>query len=222
MKLKERYFAPIEEVNNYVASKARGKVLELGPGNKPFLKATHFCGHSEEEKSRLENYLTCDFSSQFFPYKDKEFDFVYARHVVEDLYNPKHFLNECKRVSKAGYFETPSPLIETFKFIEGEKSNYKGYHHHFSFLWSRLKEINILHKYPISEYIEINLKNNEFLKDKFMWNNYFLWQDDFLITHWEHEKNFNTIRDYPNLLVKAVNEGIYNSLRFKQEVLKNV
>ena len=55
-----------------------------------------------------------------------------------------------------------------------------------------------------------------------MWNNYFLWQDDFLITHWEHEKNFNTIRDYPNLLVKAVNEGIYNSLRFKQEVLKNV
>ena len=69
MKLKERYSAPIEEVNNYVASKANGKVLELGPGNKPFLKATYFCGHSEEEKSRLENYSTCDFSSQVFPYK---------------------------------------------------------------------------------------------------------------------------------------------------------
>jgi hypothetical protein len=28
--------------------KLDGKVLELGPGNKPFLKATYFCGHSEE------------------------------------------------------------------------------------------------------------------------------------------------------------------------------
>jgi hypothetical protein len=29
MKLKERYFAPIEEVNNYVASKARWKSLRI-------------------------------------------------------------------------------------------------------------------------------------------------------------------------------------------------
>ena len=217
--IEQRYFAPIEEVTKYVASKAYGKVLELGPGQVPFEKATHFCGHSEEEKSRFQNYSMCDFSSQVFPYKDKEFDFVYARHVVEDLYNPKHFLKECKRISKAGYFETPSPLIETSKYIESDKAEFKGYHHHFSFVWSRLKEINLLHKYPISEHISFKNISQSYLEDKFMWNNYFLWEDDFLITHWEHEKNFNTIKDYPNLIVKAVNEGIYNSLRFKQEVL---
>ena len=217
--IKIRYYAPIEEVTKYVALKANGKVLELGPGQTSFEKATHFCGHSEEEKSRFQNYSMCDFSSQVFPYKDKEFDFVYARHVVEDLYNPKHFLNECKRISRAGYFETPSPLVETSKYIEGEKSNHKGYHHHFSFVWSRAKEINILHKYPISEHLDVQLNSNQYLEDKFMWNNYFLWEDDFLITHWEHEKNFNTIKNYPTLIVKAVNEGIYNSLRFKQEVL---
>ena len=217
--IKIRYYAPIEEVTKYVASKADGKVLELGPGQVPFEKATHFCGHSEEEKSRFQNYSMCDFSSQVFPYKDKEFDFVYARHVVEDLYNPKHFLKECKRIAKAGYFETPSPLVETSKYIEGDKSEHKGYHHHFSYVWSRFKEINLLHKYPISEYVDVKLSSNQFLDDKFMWNNYFLWQDDFLITHFEHEKNFNTIKDYPNLITKAINEGIYNSLRFKEEVL---
>ena len=217
--IKERYFAPIKEVTDYVASKAKGKVLELGPGQIPFEKATHFCGHSEEEKSRFQNYSMCDFSSQVFPYKDKEFDFIYARHVVEDLYNPKHFLKECKRIAKAGYFETPSPLVETSKYIEGDKSEHKGYHHHFSYVWSRFKEINLLHKYPISEYVDVKLSSNQFLDDKFMWNNYFLWQDDFLIKHYEHEKNFNTIKDYPNLMAKAINEGIYNSLRFKEEVL---
>jgi len=217
--IKIRYYAPIEEVTKYVASKANGKVLELGPGQVPFEKATHFCGHSEVEKSRFENYSMCDFSSQVFPYKDKEFDFVYARHVVEDLYNPKHFLKECKRIAKAGYFETPSPLVETSKYIEGDKSEHKGYHHHFSYVWSRFKEINLLHKYPISEYVDVKLNSNQFLDDKFMWNNYFLWQDDFLITHYEHEKNFNTIKDYPNLMAKAINEGIYNSLKFKKEVL---
>jgi len=217
--IKIRYYAPIEEVTKYVASKANGKVLELGPGQVPFEKATHFCGHSEVEKSRFENYSMCDFSSQVFPYKDKEFDFVYARHVVEDLYNPKHFLKECKRIAKAGYFETPSPLVETSKYIEGDKSEHKGYHHHFSYVWSKFKEINLLHKYPISEYVDVKLNSNQFLDDKFMWNNYFLWQDDFLITHYEHEKNFNTIKDYPNLMAKAINEGIYNSLKFKKEVL---
>ena len=49
--IKIRYYAPIEEVTKYVASKANGKVLELGPGQVPFEKANHFCGHSEEEKS---------------------------------------------------------------------------------------------------------------------------------------------------------------------------
>lgn len=217
--IEQRYFAPIEEVTKYVASKAYGKVLELGPGRVPFEKATHFCGHSEEEKSRFQNYSMCDFSSQVFPFKDKEFDFVYARHVVEDLYNAKHFLKECRRVARAGYFETPSPLIETTKFIESDKSIFKGYHHHFSYVWSRENEINLLHKYPISEHIEIKIDSKQYLKDKFMWNNYFLWEGNFLITHWEHEKNFHTVKNYPNLMVKAINEGIYNSLRFKDKVL---
>jgi predicted SAM-dependent methyltransferase len=113
----KRYWHPIKEVTEFIEFIAQGKVLELGPGSIPFNKATHFCGHSEEEKSRFQNYSLCDFSSQVFPYENKEFDFVYARHVIEDLNNPVHFLQECKRIAKAGYFETPSPYVEIQKIL---------------------------------------------------------------------------------------------------------
>ena len=40
--------------------------------------------------------LSCvDFSKDKFPYDDKEFDFTYARHVLEDLYNPFNFEHIC-------------------------------------------------------------------------------------------------------------------------------
>jgi ubiquinone/menaquinone biosynthesis C-methylase UbiE len=217
--INKRYFEPIKQVVDYVESKAEGKVLELGPSLRPFAKANYFCGHSEEEKNRLKNYSVCDFSSQVFPYKNKEFDFIYARHVVEDLYNPKHFLNECKRVAKAGYIENPSPLVENTKYIESDKSYFKGYHHHHSVVWSKGNDISILHKYPIIDCIQINIDSEKILEDPYMWNNYFLWSDDFSITHYEHEKNFNTVKDYPNLLAKSINEGISNSMAFKKEIL---
>lgn len=217
----ELYHRPIKEVLTYVAYKAKGKVLELGPGDIPFTKATEFCGHSLEEEKRLSGkYKVCDFSNQMLPYKDKEFDFVYARHVLEDLNNPVNLLKECSRVAKGGFFETPSPYVEIQTGIESEKSKHKGYHHHFSFIWTNGNEINILHKYPIVEHIEYNL-DKEFVKDPFTWNNYFMWENNFSIKHWRHEVNFNTIKDYPNLILQGVNQGLQHSIKFKSEVLKH-
>lgn len=216
----KRYWHPIKQVTEFIESIAQGKVLELGPGSIPFNKATHFCGHSEEEKSRFQNYSLCDFSSQVFPYENKEFDFVYARHVIEDLNNPVHFLQECKRIAKAGYFETPSPYVEIQKYIEHDGAIHKGYHHHFSYVWTKNNTINILHKYPITEHLDIKVKT-ELLDDPFNWNNYFLWENDFNIQHWRHEKNFNTIKDYPNLIYQAINDGIKHSNQFKTKILQH-
>jgi predicted SAM-dependent methyltransferase len=217
----QRFHRPIKQVLDYVSKKAEGKVLELGPGQIPFSKATHFCGHSEEEKSRLKNYSVCDFSSQVFPYKNKEFDFIYARHVIEDLYNPIHFLNECKRIAKAGFFETPSPYVEVTKEVEGEKCKHKGYHHHFSFVWTNGNQINLLHKYPLIEFIEFKL-NKDLIQDPFVWNNYFMWENDFDIQHWQHEKNFITITDYPNLILKGINQSLNHTMNLKTNILKEM
>ena len=217
----ERFHGPIKEVLTYVAYKAKGKVLELGPGTIPFSKATEFCGHSYEEAERLEGkYKVCDFSTEMLPYKDKEFDFVYGRHVLEDLNNPVNLLQQCKRVAKAGYFETPSPYIEVQKEVEGEKCIHKGYHHHFSYIWTNGNQINILHKYPYSEYIDFKV-DEDAIKDPFTWNNYFMWENDFEIQHWQHEKNFTTIKDYPNLILNGINQGLQHSINFRSKVLKH-
>ena len=96
----------------------------------------------------------------------------------------------------------------------------KGYHHHFSYIWTNGNQINILHKYPYAEHIDFKL-NEDFIKDPFTWNNYFMWENDFKIQHWQHEKNFNTINDYPNLILKGITQGLQHSINFKSKVLKH-
>ena len=53
-----KHYAPIKDVTNYVCKhiKDGAKVLELGPGEHPFPKATHFCGWSDQEKEKFDNY----------------------------------------------------------------------------------------------------------------------------------------------------------------------
>jgi phosphoheptose isomerase len=43
-----KYYEPIQKVTDYICKHIQdgSKVLELGPGEHPFPKATHFCGWS--------------------------------------------------------------------------------------------------------------------------------------------------------------------------------
>ena len=51
------------------------------------------------------------------PFKDNEFDFVIASHVLEHVEDPVFFLNEIQRVSsKGGYIETPTKLEDNLVF----------------------------------------------------------------------------------------------------------
>jgi hypothetical protein len=100
----KKYHGAIVEVLDHVKSliKDGAKVLEIGPGHVPFSKATHFCGWTLEEKSKLQNYKVANVSVDVLPYSNKEFDFVYCRHVIEDLWNPSHCLNEISRAKPLG------------------------------------------------------------------------------------------------------------------------
>jgi hypothetical protein len=55
MNIIKKYHSPSKLVLNHVSSliKPGAKVLEIGPGFEPFEKATHFCGWTDEEGSRL-------------------------------------------------------------------------------------------------------------------------------------------------------------------------
>ena len=50
------------------------------------------------------------------PFKDKEFDFVVASHVMEHVEDVEFFINELERVSKKGYIELPTILEDNLVF----------------------------------------------------------------------------------------------------------
>jgi hypothetical protein len=141
-----KYYGPNPKIIAHIEHicNDKTKVLELGPGLTPFSKATHFCGWDQgSQKIDSNQHTVCDFSIQKLPYADKEFDFIYCRHVLEDLYNPFLLVEEMSRVGKAGYIETPSPAAELCKNIDCGDSYvpWRGYHHHNSFVWEQVKSL---------------------------------------------------------------------------------
>jgi ubiquinone/menaquinone biosynthesis C-methylase UbiE len=50
------------------------------------------------------------------PFKDKEFDFVLASHVMEHVEDIDFFIEELERVSKKGYVELPTMLEDNLVF----------------------------------------------------------------------------------------------------------
>ena len=110
----KKYFSPVDEVVNWLCSQIEdgAKVLEIGPGGIAFPKASQWLDYLHEQphipKDRI---IYRDLAEELLPYPDKSFDFIYARHVIEDTYNPFNLLREMNRVGKAGYIETPSGIV---------------------------------------------------------------------------------------------------------------
>ena len=50
------------------------------------------------------------------PFKDKEFDFVIASHVIEHVEDVEYFIRELQRVSTKGYIELPTILEDNLVF----------------------------------------------------------------------------------------------------------
>lgn len=206
----KKHYGPNEQVLKHIETITQGKrVLELGPGNTPFKNATDFIGweHGVQPIDKGSNYKVCDFNHHSLPYGDKEFDFVYCRHVLEDLIYPFRVMNEMQRIAKAGYIETPSPMAEIKKGIDGGDPEWRGYHHHIWYVWVHNNKLQFTKKYPISEYFggiqEDNLQT--FLENNpHGWNTYFLWQDSFDYELYQHGADFYLTKDYNKFICTKV------------------
>ena len=223
MTIKKKYHDPLPETITILTDllKDKTKILEVGPGEKnKFALATHSCGAE-----------TCDFSVDPLPYKDKEFDFVYCRHVVEDLYNPFLLMQEMTRVGKAGYIEAPSPLVEMTRGIDGNEEvppcPWRGHHHHRYFVWNDGEVLNFLTKYVVVEYAQTEDDEMEKVlkKDPGVWNTYYLWKDKIKYKHFQHHLDASiTEGKYGDLIKKGIEQGINNSYQFfkdREELLTN-
>jgi hypothetical protein len=213
----------ITGVEDYCKKNNYKDILEIGPGTVPFSLATKIVGCNEKVK----DYIDIDIDVKKLPFDDKSLDFTYSRHTLEDIQNPDFAMNEIIRVSKSGFIETPSPLIEITKGVDGQdkRNNYAGYCHHRYIVWSDIEkcEIHFLPKYNtiIDNYISIKLPK-EIYKDQFNWNNYFIWHEQTpkVIMH-KNGVTFNTnntfIKDYTNLINEAVLKSIQNTIYFREK-----
>ena len=61
------------------------------------------------------------------PFKDNEFDFVFASHVIEHVEDVSYFINELQRISKKGYIELPSMLEDNIILSENNVKDHKWF-----------------------------------------------------------------------------------------------
>ena len=91
------------------------KVLDIGCGYTANKNATVVC--DVQDLSNV--YKEKDFvklTSNILPFKDKEFDFVIASHVIEHVKDVEIFIKELQRVSSKGYIELPTKLEDNLVF----------------------------------------------------------------------------------------------------------
>ena len=66
-------------------------------------------------------------------FQDKQFDFLIASHILEDIRDPIGLLSQIVRVAKAGYIEVPCVFREVSKLSSEEAVT--GYDHHRWLIW---------------------------------------------------------------------------------------
>lgn len=96
---------------------AKALVLEIGAGGNPYFRSNVLVDAYEITGERHWVPLTMDRPTvlafaEKLPFKDKEFDFVIASHVLEHSRDPVRFLDEMQRVAGAGYIEVPDAFME--------------------------------------------------------------------------------------------------------------
>lgn len=206
-------------------------IIDVGCGTDHFPKATHLLDISTRpNEDKVIFSIDLDFDK--IPYTDSFFNFAHCRHTLEDIQNPSNAFNEIVRVASQGYIETPSPLVEIMKGVDGKMYNfdYSGYCHHRYIVWSDLKTntLYFLPKYPLVEYIHVG--DDLFKKFVYMlnhysvyWNNYYVWNPDIppKIFIYRNGVNMDIIDDYHRIISNAIEKSIEYTNNFIQTLSKD-
>jgi len=206
-------------------------IIDIGCSNIDniqFKKATHLLDYSQlPSNDKIIIKLDLDFDK--FPYCDNYFNFAYCRHTLEDIQNPQNAFNEITRISKNGYIETPSPIVELIEDVDAYNIKTKGYIHHRYIVWTDMmtNTLNFLPKYPIIEKMKMyNKEKFNYLLNNYSvyWNNYYAWDMNYNkpnIIVYRNDINMDIVKDYDRLLNEAINKSIENTTSFI-ECMKSV
>ncbi len=105
----------ISHVNSLLEQKSNWKILDIGCGYTANKYATEIADQQDLSSFYKEKKFV-KIDGQVLPFKDKEFDFVIASHVIEHVKDFEFFLKELERISNKGYIELPSRLGDNLVF----------------------------------------------------------------------------------------------------------
>ena len=105
----------INHVNNILDKNPDWKILDIGCGYTAHEKAT-IIADTQDFTSFYKGKKFVVIKEKNLPFKDKEFDFVVASHVIEHVEDFEFFIRELERISSKGYIELPSRLGDNLVF----------------------------------------------------------------------------------------------------------
>ena len=105
----------INFVNETLSKNENWKILDIGCGYRANKNAT-VVADIQDLSNFYKDKNFIKISGKKLPFKDKEFDFVIASHVIEHVEDFKFFIGELERISSKGYVELPSRLGDNLVF----------------------------------------------------------------------------------------------------------
>ena len=105
----------INFVNNTLKENTHWKVVDVGCGYNANKNASVIADIQDLSNFyKGKNFIKI--SGKKLPFKDKEFDFVIASHVIEHVEDFEFFVKELERISTKGYIELPTRLADNLVF----------------------------------------------------------------------------------------------------------
>ena len=105
----------ITQVNSILKKNKDWKILDIGCGFRPNENA-NVIGDIKDFSNYYKDKTFVQIKGKILPFKDKEFDFVIASHVIEHVEDFEFFVKELERISSKGYIELPSRLGDNLVF----------------------------------------------------------------------------------------------------------
>ncbi len=102
-------------IQNLLSENKQWQVLDIGCGYTANEYANTICD-VQDLSSYYKDRNFIKLENNKLPFKDNQFDFVIASHVIEHVDNFEFFIKELERVSKKGYIELPSKLEDNLVF----------------------------------------------------------------------------------------------------------
>ena len=105
----------IKKLNNTIEQNPKWKILDIGCGYRAHPKASVIADIQDFSNYYKERSFI-QIKGKELPFKDKEFDFVIASHVIEHVEDVDFFIKELERISSKGYIELPTRLGDNLVF----------------------------------------------------------------------------------------------------------